>query len=126
MRDTGSAGGIRRTGVLGGALLNLRLVWRLLQDGRVPLRSKALIPAALLYLVWPLDILVDLLPFLGQVDDLTAIVLAVVLFLRSAPERVVAEHRDALTGVWRRPGPRRGEADTIEGQYRVLDEEERR
>lgn len=124
MRWIGSLGTVRMAGGVNGLLLNARLAWRLLRDARVPLRNKLIIPAAGLYLVWPLDILIDLLPFLGQVDDLTAIVLAILLFVRSSPQRIVAEHRDALTGVVRqRRRPDQG--NTIEGRYRVLEDEER-
>jgi uncharacterized membrane protein YkvA (DUF1232 family) len=121
----GSFGALQLAGGINGLLLNVRLAWRLWRDGRVPLRNKLIVPAAVLYLVWPLDLLIDLLPFLGQVDDVTALVLAVLLFVRSSPQRIVTEHRDALTGVIRQRA-RAGRDDVIEGRYRVLDDEERR
>ncbi|MHB1005301.1 MAG: YkvA family protein [Chloroflexota bacterium] len=112
-------------GIAGGPLglwLNARLAWRLFRDERVPVLSKLIVPAAALYLVWPLDLMVDFLPVVGQVDDATLIILATLLFIRSAPARVVAEHRARLQG---RPA-RAERGDTIEGTYRVVDDEEKR
>ena len=103
-------------------LFNLRLVWRLLTDVRVPLTHKLVVPATFLYMVWPLDFLPDLLPFLGQVDDLTALFLAVSLFLRLAPARVVAEHRAELLG-GRQPSAAERDGTVIEGECREVDDE---
>ena len=103
---------------------NLRLTWRLLGDTRVPLASKLIVPATLLYMLWPLDILPDLLPFLGQVDDVTAIFLAISFFQRVSPAALVAEHRADLLG--RRTASRaEREGVVIEGRYQVVDEERR-
>lgn len=116
---------VRLTGGAGGLVTNVRLAWRLLRDGRVPLRNKIIIPAAAVYMLWPLDLLVDLLPFLGQVDDIGALILAVALFVRTSPQGIVAEHRDALAGLGPdRQRPRQRErGDTIEATYRVIDDE---
>ena len=70
----------------------LRLVTKLLLDRRVPLRLKLLIPAALVYLVSPIDPLPDFLPILGHVDDLIVTVVALAIFLAMAPREVVLEH----------------------------------
>ena len=68
-----------------------RLVFRLLLDGRVPLRLKLILPAALAYLISPFDVLPDLIvPGLGHVDDLLVILAALGLFLGMAPREVVA------------------------------------
>ena len=112
-------------GLAGGPLgiwFNARLAWRLFRDERVPVLAKLIVPAATLYLIWPLDLVVDFLPVVGQVDDATLIVLATLLFIRVAPARVVAEHRARLRG--RSAGAERG--NTIEGTYRVVDDEEKR
>jgi uncharacterized membrane protein YkvA (DUF1232 family) len=112
-------------GGLGRLWLRLRLAWRLLFDVRVPTLHKLIVPATILYVVWPLDFLPDFLPFLGQVDDLSAVVLATILFVRLAPARLVAEHLADLTGQ-RRPTPAEREGSVIEGEYRSLDDERRR
>ncbi|MCL5109853.1 MAG: DUF1232 domain-containing protein [Chloroflexi bacterium] len=112
-------------GGLGHLWLQVRLAWRLLFDVRVPVLHKLIVPATVLYVVWPLDFLPDFLPFLGQVDDLSAVVLATMLFVRLAPARLVAEHRADLAGRRRPPAAER-DGSVIDGDYRVLDDEGRR
>jgi uncharacterized membrane protein YkvA (DUF1232 family) len=46
-----------------------RLLWRLMRDPRVPARSKALLFMIAGYLASPIDVLPDMIPGLGQVDD---------------------------------------------------------
>ena len=74
----------------------LRLYWRLLADRRVPLWPKAVLVGALVYVASPVDLLPDMLPVLGQLDDLTLIVLVGRSFLWWCPAEVVAEHMRAL------------------------------
>jgi uncharacterized membrane protein YkvA (DUF1232 family) len=74
----------------------LRLYWRLLTDRRVPLWPKAVLIASLVYVASPVDLLPDMLPVLGQLDDLTLIVLVGRSFLWWCPADVVAEHMRAL------------------------------
>src|SRR5262245_41306457 len=70
----------------------IKLYWRLFKDRRVPLRAKALLIAAVLYLLDPFDFLPDLLfPFLGTLDDLVVLVLAARWFLSLCPPDVVQE-----------------------------------
>jgi len=74
----------------------LRLYWRLLADRRVPLWPKAVLLGAVVYVVSPVDLLPDVLPVLGQLDDLTLIALVGRSFLWWCPPDVVAEHMRAL------------------------------
>ncbi|RMF87176.1 MAG: DUF1232 domain-containing protein [Nitrospinota bacterium] len=75
----------------------LRLCWRLFCDSRVPLRLKGMVVAAFLYLLLPVDLLPDfLLPFAGQFDDLTLLLLTLYFFIRWSPKEVVAEHVMAI------------------------------
>jgi uncharacterized membrane protein YkvA (DUF1232 family) len=69
-----------------------RLLARLARDERVPWRSKALAGAALAYLVSPVDLLPDVVPVLGQADDVWLAVRAVRSLVRSAGYDVVREH----------------------------------
>jgi uncharacterized membrane protein YkvA (DUF1232 family) len=71
---------------------------RLLADERVPRSRKALFALLLAYLASPIDLIPDLIPVVGQLDD--AIVVAVVLrsVLRSGGAPLLEEH-------W--PGPER-------------------
>jgi uncharacterized membrane protein YkvA (DUF1232 family) len=73
-----------------------RLAWRLLADRRVPLAARAVLPAVVLYLATPVDIVPDFLPVLGYLDDLLIILGAAWLFLRLVPAGVLEEHVAAL------------------------------
>jgi uncharacterized membrane protein YkvA (DUF1232 family) len=84
-------------GLLASMLEHLHLCWRLLNDRRVPGTLKTLVPAlGVLYLLSPIDLVPDVILGLGQLDDVGMLMLLLNLFVRLAPERVVAEHRAAL------------------------------
>lgn len=53
------------------------LLYALIVDADFPAASKILAVAAIAYLVNPFDVIPDLTPFLGYVDDLTVIVSAI-------------------------------------------------
>lgn len=48
----------------------LRIAWRILRHPRAPFISKFLIIVAIAYIVFPTDFVYDLIPALGQMDDL--------------------------------------------------------
>jgi uncharacterized membrane protein YkvA (DUF1232 family) len=74
-----------------------RLVWRLLNDARVPSWIKVLIPLLVLfYFVAPVDFIPDFIPVFGQLDDLGVLLIGMNLIIRFAPQHVVDEHRLAL------------------------------
>ena len=55
-----------KSGLLTELLRQLRLVWRLYFDPRVPLWVKTLPTAAVAYLVWPIDLVPELaIPVVG-------------------------------------------------------------
>jgi uncharacterized membrane protein YkvA (DUF1232 family) len=74
----------------------LRLYWRLLTDRRVPLWPKAVLVGAVAYVVSPFDLIPDFTPIVGQLDDLTLLVLVGRAFLWWCPAGVVTEHMRAL------------------------------
>jgi uncharacterized membrane protein YkvA (DUF1232 family) len=69
-----------------------RLVWGIERDSRTPIGLKALLAAALAYVVLPVDLIPDVIPILGQADDLTVLLLVLDLFIQNAPAEVRAEH----------------------------------
>jgi len=69
-----------------------RVIWGLLRDPRTPLPLKALLAAGLAYLVMPLDLIPDVIPILGQADDLTVLMLVLDLFIANSPAEVRREH----------------------------------
>lgn len=73
-----------------------RLLRRILADRRVPLCARLIIPALVLYLLSPIDIVPDFIPFLGYLDDLVVLALAVWAFSRLTRPGIVMEHAAAL------------------------------
>jgi uncharacterized membrane protein YkvA (DUF1232 family) len=73
-----------------------RLIWELARDERTPLARKALLGAALGYLVVGRDVIPDDIPVLGGLDDLVVVVLAVDLFLEGVPAELLHEKLDLL------------------------------
>jgi len=71
-----------------------RVIWGLVRDPRTPLPLKALLGAALAYLVMPIDLVPDAIPILGQADDLTVLLLVLDLFIANAPAEVRREHME--------------------------------
>jgi uncharacterized membrane protein YkvA (DUF1232 family) len=98
-------------------LFDLRVAARLLREPAVPGFAKAVIPLALLYLISPIDVLPDVLPVLGQLDDLALAYAALKFFLRICPPAAVAFHRAAALA--RRPFTTMSPADiVIEPEFR--------
>jgi uncharacterized membrane protein YkvA (DUF1232 family) len=104
-----------------------RLVIGLMMDRRVPIRLKLVLPAAIAYIVSPVDLAPDFLGALGRIDDLVVAFLAVAIFLALAPREVVAEHlRGAGPGAsgGRSVDEERGQKpEVIEGSYRFTDDD---
>jgi uncharacterized membrane protein YkvA (DUF1232 family) len=98
----------------------VRLAWRLFQDQRVPVWTKLIPPAALAYVLFPVDIIPDPVLGLGQLDDVAVLMLGVKLFIELAPPEVVREHLKMLGArieEWRVT-----EEDTtsvVEGEYEI-------
>jgi uncharacterized membrane protein YkvA (DUF1232 family) len=90
---------------------DVRLAARLLREPRVPNWAKAALPVALLYVVSPVDLLPDMIPGLGQLDDLALLYAAVKVFLRLSPPSAVAFHQEAIAR--RQPFATMGDADVV-------------
>ena len=69
-----------------------RVVWGIMRDPRTPIGLKGMLAAALAYVVFPIDLVPDAIPILGQADDLTVLLLVLDLFIQNAPPEVRAEH----------------------------------
>ncbi len=85
-------------GILADIIRQARLAWRLMLDPRVPLWVTAIVPASLVYLISPIDFIPDVIPGLGQLDDLAVIVIGVKLFIELCPTEIVREHMQELLG----------------------------
>lgn len=75
----------------------VKLLFRLLKDKRVPLAEKALLLGTITYVISPLDFIPDVIPFVGQVDDLYLIALVVLRLLSRTSNAVLIDH-------WEGPG----------------------
>lgn len=70
----------------------LRLLGGLLVDRRVSVLDKALVAGAIAYIVSPLDLIPDFIPFLGEVDDIFLLMTALERLVRNAGADVVHDH----------------------------------
>ncbi|MDQ3711342.1 MAG: YkvA family protein [Acidobacteriota bacterium] len=70
----------------------VKLLGKLLTDGRVPMVDKALFAAAIVYVIVPLDLIPDVFPFIGQVDDLYLVALTLLRLINHTDETVVREN----------------------------------
>lgn len=70
----------------------VKLLGRLLKDSRVPTAEKALFAAAIVYVVSPLDLIPDIFPFIGQVDDLYMVVLTLLRLVNRTDASIVRQH----------------------------------
>lgn len=68
------------------------LLGRLLKDARVPKVEKALFVAAIVYVISPIDLIPDVFPFIGQVDDVYVVALTLLRLLNRSDETVVREN----------------------------------
>ncbi len=112
---------VRKAGGVYALLRQARLAFRLLRDERVPMAVKLLVPGTLLYLASPLDFVPDLIPLVGQVDDIGILLLGIMAFIKLCPPRLVQEHEAALDG--RQPPPPQPRHDEpIDARYRWVDD----
>lgn len=72
----------------------LRLLGGLLTDPRVDPLDKVLVGGAIAYVVMPFDLIPDAIPFIGEVDDVFILVLALKRLISRAGMRVVRDHWD--------------------------------
>src|SRR5216684_515280 len=65
---------------------------KLMMDSRVPRTERALFAGALIYALIPFDFIPDMIPFVGQIDDLFLISLTVLRLIDRTDDLVVREH----------------------------------
>ena len=83
----------------------MKLFWKLLRDPKVPIYKKILpVIAGLIcfaYVVFPFDILPDPYAFIGQLDDITVVLLimapSIWLFVRICPRELVKEYTHQIS-----------------------------
>jgi uncharacterized membrane protein YkvA (DUF1232 family) len=70
----------------------LRLLGGLLTDKRVSMLDKLLVAGAMAYIVMPIDLIPDFIPFLGEVDDLYLLIFALQRLISNAGRSVLLSH----------------------------------
>jgi uncharacterized membrane protein YkvA (DUF1232 family) len=74
----------------------LVLVGGLISDPRVPRRHKLLLLGLVGYLALPFDLVPDMIPVAGQLDDVVVVAFVLRRFLRSGGEPLMREHWPGL------------------------------
>ncbi len=108
-----------------------KLAWKLFRDPNVSPWVRFGLPiTALVYLLFPFDILPDVMPVLGQVDDVAVIMLLAQLLITLAPDNIVAMYRqaeqatgdspDANPSSSQKASPPYTEDEVIDTDYRVV------
>jgi uncharacterized membrane protein YkvA (DUF1232 family) len=119
-RSSGGTATQPKAGVLTEIVRNAQLAWHLLTDHRVSLITKLVIPGLMVgYLLWPIDLLPDVVPVLGQLDDLAILALGIKLFIELCPKDVVREYRGGATSA--SPAGQTDDGDTLDAEYRVVE-----
>jgi uncharacterized membrane protein YkvA (DUF1232 family) len=64
------------------------------RDPRVPWYAKALAVVVAAYALSPIDLIPDVIPVLGHLDDLILVPLGILAVVKLVPPEVMAEHRE--------------------------------
>jgi uncharacterized membrane protein YkvA (DUF1232 family) len=70
----------------------LKLLGGLATDPRVSMFDKMLVLGAIAYIIMPVDLVPDFIPFLGEVDDVYILVLALQRLIANAGRSVLIDH----------------------------------
>src|SRR5205814_7751149 len=68
------------------------LCCKLMVDKRVPRTERALFAAAVIYAIIPFDFIPDMIPFVGQIDDVFLISLTLLRLIDRPDDMIVREH----------------------------------
>ena len=80
-----------------------RLGWGLARDPRVPTQQKLVLGGIAAYLAFPIDVIPDFIPVIGELDDLAVLIFGLDWFSRNAPADVVDEHMARIARTTTRP-----------------------
>lgn len=68
------------------------LIYRLLKDRRVSVKTKLIISAAAAYIAFPTDIIPDRIPFIGSVDEIAVAIFALERIVSDVPTLIILEN----------------------------------
>ena len=70
----------------------ISLIYRLLKDKRVPLKTKLIMSAAIVYITMPTDVIPNKIPFIGAIDDIGVAFFALNKVLSDVPLAIIIEN----------------------------------
>lgn len=70
----------------------ISLIYRLLKDKRVPIKTKIIISSAIAYIAIPMDIMPDNIPFIGKIDDVGVLFFTLNKILKDVPLSIIIEN----------------------------------
>ncbi|HEY1409638.1 MAG TPA: DUF1232 domain-containing protein, partial [Promineifilum sp.] len=91
-KEKSLAGQVKDIGFLGELWQQIRLVYYLIRDKDVPIYLKLLPLLGIGYILFPIDFAPDFIPVLGQLDDLTLLIIGAKVFIEMAPPEIVARY----------------------------------
>ena len=68
------------------------MIYRLLKDDRVSVKTKAIISGAIAYTAFPTDIIPDNIPFIGKIDDMGVLFFALNTIVNDVPIEIIVEN----------------------------------
>lgn len=68
------------------------LIYRLLKDNRVDLKTKLIISGAITYVSFPTDFIPDNIPFIGKIDDLAVSFFTLDKIISNVPTKIILEN----------------------------------
>ncbi|HJO59386.1 MAG: DUF1232 domain-containing protein [SAR202 cluster bacterium] len=91
---------------------------KLMLDRRIPIKYKLLPALGLAYVILPFDIIPDMLPILGFLDDIIILVGSIIIFMIFGPLKKLS---DTIKNSNMKEN-RQKETDVVEGEYRIIEE----
>lgn len=78
-------------------------LWIAAQDARTPIGAKLVAAAVAAYALSPIDLIPDVIPVIGYLDDLLLVPLGIMLAVRMIPASLMAEFRTSASARSSRP-----------------------
>lgn len=87
---------------------DIAALWIAGRDPRTPLIAKIVTLGVVAYALSPIDLIPDVIPVLGYLDDLLIVPLGIMLAIRLIPAPLMDEYRAQAAALPRRPASRAG------------------
>ncbi|MCC5978249.1 MAG: DUF1232 domain-containing protein [Salinarimonas sp.] len=90
-----------------------RLFLRMLADPRTPVAARLIAVFAVLYVIFPFDLIPDYVPIYGLIDDIIVVAIAIVAIWRMIPQAVMEQYRPPPPANDNGAAPRRGSSTAL-------------